>query len=53
MDDGWKLQTNIQPVIPFHLSENWNLVSRTIAPVIYQEDISPARAPISVLATSI
>jgi hypothetical protein len=22
-DNGWKLQTNIQPVIPFHLNENW------------------------------
>jgi hypothetical protein len=40
-DDGWKLQTNIQPVIPFHLNENWNLISRTIVPVIYQDDIFP------------
>jgi len=40
-DDGWKLQTNIQPVIPFNLSENWNLISRTILPVIYQDDILP------------
>jgi hypothetical protein len=41
LDDGWKLQTNIQPVIPFHLNENWNLISRTIVPVIYQDDIFP------------
>jgi len=40
-DDGWKLQTNIQPVIPFHLNEDWNLISRTIIPVIYQDDIFP------------
>jgi hypothetical protein len=39
-DDGWKLQTNIQPVIPFHLNDDWNLISRTIIPVIDQEDIS-------------
>ena len=26
---------NIQPVIPFHLSSDWNLITRTIAPVIY------------------
>ena len=26
---------NIQPVIPFHLNENWNLISRTILPVTY------------------
>ena len=40
-DDGWRLQTNIQPVIPFHLSDDWNLISRTILPVIHQKDIFP------------
>ncbi len=40
-DDGWRLQTNLQPVIPFHLTENWNLISRTIIPVTHQEDIFP------------
>ena len=28
---------NIQPVIPFSLNENWNLITRTIVPVVYQE----------------
>lgn len=27
---------NIQPVIPFKLSEDWNLVTRWILPVVYQ-----------------
>ena len=40
-DDGKKLQTNIQPVIPFNLNADWNLISRTIIPVIDQEDIFP------------
>jgi len=40
-DDGWKLQTNIQPVIPFHLGEDWALISRTILPVTYQDDVFP------------
>lgn len=40
-DDGWKLQTNIQPVIPLTLNEEWNLITRTIVPVIQQEDIFP------------
>jgi hypothetical protein len=40
-DDGWKLQTNIQPVIPFELNDDWNLITRTIMPVIYQDDIFP------------
>ncbi len=29
---------NFQPVIPFRLSENWNLITRTIIPVLYQPD---------------
>ena len=41
-DDGSKLQTNIQPVIPFDISENWNLLTRTIVPVVKQENILPS-----------
>ena len=40
-DDGTKLTTNVQPVIPFDISENWNLITRTIVPVIHQDDIFP------------
>jgi hypothetical protein len=40
-DDGSKLTTNVQPVIPFDIGENWNLVTRTIVPVTYQNDIFP------------
>ena len=40
-DDGWKLQTNFQPVVPFHLNEEWNLITRTILPVIRQKDVLP------------
>ncbi len=47
-DDGSKLQTNIQPVIPFDLAEDLNLITRTILPVISQKDshttISPCLA---------
>jgi hypothetical protein len=28
---------NIQPVFPVHLNEDWNLITRPILPVIYQE----------------
>jgi hypothetical protein len=31
---------NIQPVIPVRLSQNWNLVSRIITPIIYQPTVS-------------
>lgn len=40
--DGTISRTNIQPVIPFSISENWNLISRTIIPVIDQEGLAPA-----------
>jgi hypothetical protein len=37
--DGFQYRINIQPVIPFELNEHWNLISRTILPYIYQENI--------------
>ena len=40
-DDGSKITLNVQPVIPFSLNEDWNLISRTIVPVIDQQDIFP------------
>jgi hypothetical protein len=40
-DDGFRYTLNFQPVVPITLNENWNLISRTILPVVYQEDILP------------
>lgn len=37
--DGFQYRVNIQPVIPFTLDDNWNLISRTILPYIYQQDV--------------
>ncbi len=34
-DDDTANVLNIQPVIPFKLSPDWNLITRTIAPLIY------------------
>jgi hypothetical protein len=31
---------NIQPVIPLHLTKKWNLITRTILPIIWQPDAS-------------
>jgi len=39
--DGDRTTLNIQPVIPFSISEDWNLISRTILPVIWQKDVLP------------
>jgi len=38
-NDGFKYQVNIQPVVPFSLNEDWNLISRTILPFIHQDDM--------------
>jgi len=57
-DDGWKLQTKIQPAVPINLNDNWNLITRTIMPVIYQDDIFPGSGssgclcPARILTTS-
>ena len=38
-DDGSKAVLNIQPVIPFSLGQDWNLVLRTIIPLVDQQDL--------------
>jgi len=38
-DDGFQYKLNLQPVVPFSLNEDWNLISRTILPYVYQEDV--------------
>jgi hypothetical protein len=40
-DDGEKYFINVQPVIPFALNEDWNLISRTILPLVHLGDIPP------------
>ena len=40
-DQGSKMTMNIQPVIPVEISADWNLVTRTIIPVIDQDEIYP------------
>src|SRR5262249_22960256 len=32
--DTTALVLNVQPVIPFHLTDDWNLITRTITPII-------------------
>jgi hypothetical protein len=38
-DNGDRLFVNIQPVCPIALNDKWNIISRTILPVITQDDI--------------
>lgn len=38
---GTKYTLNIQPVIPISLNKDWNLISRTIVPIILQHGVAP------------
>jgi hypothetical protein len=40
-DEGFKSILNFQPVVPVALSVNWNVIVRTIVPVVYQHDVLP------------
>lgn len=37
-EDDVQLVVNVQPVFPFELNENWNVITRTIVPLISQPD---------------
>ena len=37
--DGYRYSFDIRPVMPFSISDDWNLISRTIVPYVYQENI--------------
>jgi hypothetical protein len=39
--DGERTTLNIQPVIPIEINADWNLISRTILPVTYQNESFP------------
>ncbi|MCA9311915.1 MAG: hypothetical protein KDA21_11960 [Phycisphaerales bacterium] len=38
--DAGRWTLNVQPVIPIRLNDDWNLISRTIVPLIHQESIA-------------
>jgi hypothetical protein len=38
--DGSQTLLNLQPLIPFSLNEDWHLISRTIVPLIDQQDVA-------------
>lgn len=40
-DEGTRTTLNFQPVVPFELGEGTNLITRTIFPYIWQDDIVP------------
>ncbi len=42
-DNKTKNTLNIQPVIPFELNDEWNLITRTIMPLVSQPDLFPGQ----------
>lgn len=32
---------NVQPVIPFHVTDDWNVITRTVLPLVWNPDLSP------------
>jgi len=38
--DGFQYRLNLQPIVPFTLNRDWLLISRTILPIVYQENVS-------------
>jgi len=41
VEGGRRFTMNVQPVAPFSIGDDWNLISRTILPIIDQSDIFP------------
>lgn len=39
-NDGYRAFVNFQPVVPISINEDWNMISRTILPIITQKDIA-------------
>jgi hypothetical protein len=42
-EDKTMSTTNIQPVVPFGLNDEWNLITRTIIPVVSQPEMQPGQ----------
>lgn len=52
-DDGTRYTLNIQPILPFELNKDWNLITRPIVPIIFQDDIYPGAGSQSGLGDSL
>lgn len=36
-DEAWRYTVTLQPVIPIHLNADWNIISRSVIPMIYHD----------------
>ena len=47
MKDDLQNVLNLQPVIPFRVSNRWNVITRTIVPMIHQPELAPGIGNVS------
>ena len=52
-DQGERTVMTIKPVIPFSISENWNVISRTVLPTISLNDVVPGSSSESGLGDAV
>ena len=52
-DQGERAVMTIKPVIPFSISENWNVISRTVLPIVSLDDVIPGRSSESGLGDAV
>jgi hypothetical protein len=43
-DDGFQWKVNMQPVMPFELNDEWNLITRVIVPYVHQNNVGGTKA---------
>ena len=43
-EDGTLNTLNVQPVLPFSISDNWNVITRTIIPIVSQPGLVPGQS---------
>ena len=53
VNDATRFTLNIQPVIPLSLNEEWNLIIRTIVPIIDSESPAPGLEDVSGLGNTV
>ncbi len=51
-NQGTQHVLNLQPVIPFHLSDDWNLITRTILPIVWNPGSSIPSVPVGTAPVS-
>jgi len=49
-NDAMQYKVNVQPVIPFSIGDDWNLITRTILPIIHAESPVAGGADVSGLS---